>query len=179
MWIAFFVVICAGCVIAFYKNDRNFKNSSEFQSAIEKAKQMRQVFVEVTSRWGGSVMMVQCDIDNPDNVDYNFEKYNRLMYFRVALEDTPWAYIRMVKEWDGSDEIKQELIDKCINNIFEKSAKQLEDVGINPTDVIYNIKSTGKYEGVLYYPFVCPCQLEGTQRSIFIKALKKEIGCRC
>ncbi len=167
MWIILIIAIIV-LVFIFKKISGMFTNVTkqpEFIKALEEAKMIKRFFLDSTIKNGGNVSIVKYDVDNPDNLIQNLENTNQLIYFRI---DTKLTYSAL---WplDDSDFSPEERA-KCLEKIFGADFEKIIKLGINPyRDLAYR---DNLEKGIIYYKYLCPCNLMGDERDVFINALE-------
>ena len=180
------IIIIIGVIVYFYNKNseesttNDLVNSKEFQDALEEAKNIRKVFLEATKISGGTVIIVKNDIDNLEKIDWERDKFNYLIYFRVQLEYGYSLYLDWLKNdlnHNGeplTESERNSFIENYLQNIYGKSKSEIEQLGLDPRDIVYDtVRGEDDCESILYYRIVCPCGLKGDSRDVFINELKK------
>ncbi len=153
------------------KTSGKIEDSQEFQERLQRAREIK-AFFETAIGNKGNVMVVKCDIDHPEELDYSREKYSELVYFRVYLD---YGYGKEVEAMLRSNRSQEENIAFINGYLKEHYGKTMEEVtafGLDPYDVVYDTKACDDdCDSVLYYKFLCPCGLKGDARDRFIKEI--------
>ncbi len=146
-------------------------NTNEFQTDLARAKEIKSFFEDIAHDKDGILSICKYDIDHPDKIDFEYEKRNPLIYFRLRLR---YGYSDYLDESQNLPlPYRDEWMNKQLIMVFGKSIKDIENFGLSPHDMLYDIqRGDDNCEAVLYYKFYCPCGLKGDDRDMFINKIQ-------
>ncbi len=149
----------------------SIEQSEEFQTRLQRAREIKSFFEDAVGS-KGNVMVVKCDIDHPEKVDYSYEENNPLIYFRVYLDFGYGTEVEAMLRSNRSQEENIAFINGYLKEHYGKTMEEVTAFGLDPYDVVYDTKPCDDdCDSVLYYKFLCPCGLKGDARDRFIKKI--------
>lgn len=150
----------------------DFATNPNFISSLEKAKEIKSFFSDVAKRHNGTLNIVKYNIDGIDSIDFEAEKQNPFIYFRLRLPRGYNADLALIKDLNNSLEARNICREKYLQEIYAMDSSGLSAIGIDPYDIVYDIiMGDDPLESILYYKYLCPCNLVGDDRDFFVRAL--------
>lgn len=148
---------------------QNILNSIEFNQAIIQARRIKLFFEDAVKLNNGHISLrlnvLSCD---PQYRQLNCpDEYNHLLYFRAVLGTGYERILNQLKNGNISDVEKRSLEDAYLKGIYGKTRDEIVELGINWSNLIYDVESIDHDDSLLYYKFYCPCELMGDERKMF------------